>query len=141
MKKSALIVAMAFVLRACSSPPEPTPFPTGSKEEKTNTFLQKHTQKVPLDRLNEKTWTYALVNYGSTIHQAEFTKFWYLAHHATNIEVTGEANDIQTLKQRLISNGATAEFNLIPNCYRTTAHECPKIVNIVFSKKIPINQK
>ena len=136
MKKTILVLAMSAFICACGSPPEPTPFPSDSKETNANTFLNRDVgNNVPLNRLNEKTWTYALVNHGNIIHQAEFAKFWYLAHHATHIEVSGEENDIQILKQRLIANGVTAEFNLIPNFHRTIANECQKIVNIVFSKK------
>ncbi|KYK75350.1 hypothetical protein [Aggregatibacter actinomycetemcomitans] len=57
MKKMISILAMGLLVSACSSPPEPTPFPQGSKEINVDTFLEREViKKVPLNRLDKKAW-------------------------------------------------------------------------------------
>lgn len=136
MKKTILILAISAFIGACSSPPEPTPFPTDSKETNANSFLNRDVgNNIPLNRLDAKQWKYSLYNHPSTIAQQEWAKFWYLAQHATHIEAQGERNNLQTLQSNLKANGVTAEINLVEICVSTKRNPCPKTVNLIFERR------
>ena len=136
MKKTILILAISAFIGACSSPPEPTPFPTDSKETNANSFLNRDVgNNIPLNRLDAKQWKYSLYNQPSTIAQQEWAKFWYLAQHATHIEAQGERNNLQTLQYNLKANGVTAEINLVEICVSTKRNPCPKTVNLIFERR------
>ena len=138
MKKLLSILAMTALVGACSSPPEATPFPHESKETNADTFLERDVIKnVPLNRLDKATWRYSLYQYPNTVSQQEWAKFWYLAQHATHIEVQGERNDLQALKYNLKANGVAAEINLVEICVSTKRNPCPKYVNLTFERKAP----
>ncbi|WP_233143370.1 cag pathogenicity island Cag12 family protein [Aggregatibacter actinomycetemcomitans] len=140
MKKMISILAIGLLVSACSSPPEPTPFPQSSKEINVDTFLEREViKKVPLNRLDKKAWRYSLYHHPNTISQQEWAKFWYLAQHATHIEAQGERNNLQTLKYNLKANGVSAEINLVEKCISTKRNPCPKQVNLIFERKLAQN--
>ena len=140
MKKLTILIGSLLVLSACSSPPKATPFPDDSNAQNVDTFIfSNRTPKVPLNNQDKGNWHYSFINHGRYIHQANATKFWYLAHHATKITLQGEKDNIYTLKLNLIARGATADFILEANCENTRKRKCPPIVNMIFERVIQPN--
>lgn len=135
MKKLTLIFALTTVLGACSSPPDPVPFPK-TKEVGITEFTQaKSPNTVPLNRFNNYAWTYDIIAQDRYLQPEDNTKFWYLAHHASHITLSGEMGNVTRLKQRLISNGATAQIDIVNSCIGYTY--CPSTVSIHFAKILP----
>lgn len=137
MKKLTLILALSTVLGACSSPPDPVPFPK-TKEVGISEFTQyKPQNSVPLNRFNSYAWTYDIIAQERYLQPEDNTKFWYLAHHASHITLSGEVGNVSRLKQRLISNGATAQIELANTCIGSKFNPCPDTVSIHFAKILP----
>ncbi|MDH2998033.1 hypothetical protein A1D22_09100 [Pasteurellaceae bacterium LFhippo2] len=112
MKKLALI-AIAMSVVACSSPPEPVAFPSNVKDSNLNNLVHTFkTPNVPLNRLDLEEWRYYAIAHGTALYEAEHAKTWYLAHHATDIEIMGNIDRASELRQLFISNGVKAKITL-----------------------------
>lgn len=134
MKKSLLLLSLATLFTGCSSPPEPMAFPHESKERNANDFIfQNRTPSVPLNRLDYREWEFSIINHGQIINQPQTAKFWYLAHHATDIDIYGAQNNIELIRLELISKGVKGKITL-SQCYSM----CGQVVSMKFEKHKPI---
>lgn len=136
MNKLTITLLSAFILSACSSPPEPIAFPHKKVNQNVNDFVFEKIDDVQKNRFDRPNWYFSIINQGSELSQANFAKFWYLAQHATKITLHGNIQDIETLKLNLKANGATANIILNPNqCISTRKKTCSKLVQIEFEKE------
>lgn len=113
MKKIAVLSLLTTFLGACSSPPDPVPFPKEKDSNLNALTVKDRTPSVPLNRLDLPEWRFSIITHGALLNESQKTRFWYLAHHATDIEIIGNYNPASELKQLMISNGVTA--NIIIN--------------------------
>ncbi|HDR1236506.1 hypothetical protein CBE90_04660 [Pasteurella multocida] len=140
--KKLTIILLTTILGACSSPPDPVPFPKNQKETGIAEFTKyKEKNIVPLDRFNNYEWSYYIISQERYLKAEDNTKFWYLAHHANQIKLSGEIGNITRLKQRLISNGSTAKIDFVDSCIATKIKSCPKTVSIHFAKVLTNGKK
>lgn len=110
MKKIALLALLGTFVSACSSPPKPVEFPNTEESNLNAIPYHNNVPKVPLNRLDVGEWHYSMITHSEVLNESEKTKFWYLAHHATSIEIFGNYNSATELKQLMISNGVTAKI-------------------------------
>lgn len=135
MKKNAFLLLAVIGLGACSTPPDPVPFPTKAKDSNIDSFVFRDTTpKVPLNRLDVKEWHYAMITHGLILNETQKTKFWYLAHHATDIELIGNITQADDLRRLMIASGVTAKIIVNPSYAKSNT------VSVKFSK-YPIRNK
>lgn len=132
MKKTILILGAISVLGACSSPPDPVEFPHRAKAENVQTApLMRREHNVPLNRLDLQEWRYNVITHSDILNEAEKTKIWYLAHHATDIEIQGNLSEAERLKRLFLANGVTARITF------NTLYRQSKILSVNFIKVKP----
>ncbi len=111
MKKILFLFGAVNLLGACSTPPDPVDFPHKANGENVQTApFMKREHNVPLNRFDKTEWQYRMITTAELLNEAEKTKIWYLAHHATDIQIQGDFNEAEKLKRLFLANGVTARI-------------------------------
>ncbi|MDG6896492.1 hypothetical protein A6A19_00330 [Actinobacillus delphinicola] len=134
MKKFQIVFLFLIInfIVACSSPPQPTPFPDTPSQNVDTSFFYQPFNQVPLNSYaKNQSWAVYWYLENGRISSQESIKFWYLAQNSTQLILIGKSRSINDLKNLLMANGTISNIILRP----CTQKNCTNAISIYFLRK------